>query len=394
MKFDDSIEVPTDQELQHWTLELPAKAGVYLLWGADHKPILLATSGSVRSAVRRKLTQDQTDIANRRAKLWEITKGVSWTQSNSNFVAYVQFHEFARELYPKSYRKMLGFSDAWWVKVSLSEQFGRLLPTKRLDVTEDDEYLGPFANAKAARSFIDLATDMYGLCRDYEILQQVSANKRTKACAYAQMQKCCRVCLGTVSASEYRQRLFKAVALADAKGRLAQQEQLAEQMNQAATRLEFEEAANGKKLLKRLAHLASGDFRWLGNLRDCEFLVVASGASTKEIWPWKVRQGSIEAGKAIKLAQIEKELPKIVKWSRQTIAQVPVNRGDIQRWREKIALVSYFLFRSHNDKCLYYKLDNLPEESDLAKQITERFSKTKANKSVQNPDLKTPAEQQ
>ncbi len=389
MDFDASIEVPTDQELQQWTLELPAKAGVYLLWGTKHEPILLATTGAIRSAVRRKLAQDPDQSSSRRAKLAEITKGGSWTKANSSFVAYVQFHELARKIYPQSYRKMLGFSDAWWVKVRLSERFGRLLATRKLDVSEEDQYIGPMTNAKAAKSFIDLATDMYGLCRDYEVLQQMAGNKGTKACTYAQMGKCCGVCQGKISASEYRQRLLDVVSLAGSEGRLRQREQLEEQMNQAAQRLEFERAANNKKLLKRLAGLESDDYYWTGRLSDFEFLIIAPGIAPGEIWPWKLKADSIEAGKAVKLTEVQEKVEQIVNWANQDSGQVPTSRADIQRWREKIALMSYLLFRSHNDRCLYYKLDNVPQGDDLAKQITEKFSKSKASKGGQNTDLKS-----
>ena len=98
MDFDGSIEVPAGQDLQEWTLSLPARAGVYFLWGEGKEPILLATSGSVRAVVRRKLAGGSEQTAGRRAELDKITKGVSWTEANSNFVAYLQFHRLAREI--------------------------------------------------------------------------------------------------------------------------------------------------------------------------------------------------------------------------------------------------------------------------------------------------------
>lgn len=377
MDFDGSIEVPADQKLQQWTLELPARAGVYLLWGDNHEAILLATSGSVRASVRRKLARSESDTLSRRTELVEITKGVSWTQSDSNFVAYYQFHQLARAIYPNSYGEMLGWSDAWWIRICLSDSFGRLLTTRKIKLPGPDEYIGPFANSKAAKYFADLATDMYGLCRDYEVLRQKATKKTIQACAYAQMGKCCGACLGWISPSKYRELLREVTKLAEPEGRLGQRHRLEEQMSQAAEKLDFESAAKNKKLIKRMGKLEEDGFRWAGNLRRFEYLIIAPGADRHHIRPWWVKGGIVKSGKAIALNEVEKRIGKIIDWAKQASYRAPVEPCEIQQWRESIGLVSYFLFRSHSDKCLYYKLNRLPTDTDLVEQISHKFDKSK-----------------
>ncbi len=377
MDFDGSIDVPANQELQQWTLELPARAGVYLLWGPNREAILLATSGSVRASVRRKLARSESETPSRRTELAEISKGVSWTQSDSNFVAYYQFHQLAKAIYPSSYSGMLGWSDAWWIRICLSESFGRLLTTRRISPPGPDEYIGPFANSKAAKYFVNLATDMYGLCRDYEVLQQRATKKAIQACAYAQMGKCCGACLGRVSPGEYRELLLEVSKLAEPKERLAQRRRLANQMSRAASKLDFESAAKNKKLIKRMGKLEEEGFRWAGNLRGFEYLIIAPGSDRQHIRPWRVKGGMVESGEAIGLDEVEKRIGEIVHWAKLAGYRAPVEPCEIQQWRESIGLVSYFLFRSHSDKCLYYKLDRLPEDTDLAEQISGKFGQTK-----------------
>ena len=379
MDFDDSIEVPADQELQQWTLKLPARAGVYLLWGAKHKAILLATTGSVRASVRRKLSRPESEISSRRTELTEITKGVSWTQAGSNFVAYWQFHQLARAIYPSSYDDMLGWSDAWWVRISLSENFGRLLATRKLRPAGPDEYVGPFANSKAAKYFIDLATDMYGLCRDYDALRQGTGKKKAPmACAYAQMGQCCGACLGRVSAARYREFLLKAIELAEPEGRVIRRRCLEEQMSRDAAKLEFESAARNKKLIKRMGKLDEKDFFWAGDLRRFKYLIIAPGPDRHHIWPWRVNSGTIEPGKAVAMEDVGKRAGEIVDWAQHADYQPPANRSQVQRWRESIGLLSYFLFRARNDKCLYYKSDHLPSLTEIAEQISGKFGKSKS----------------
>ncbi|MCK4850959.1 MAG: UvrB/UvrC motif-containing protein, partial [Phycisphaerae bacterium] len=391
-----SIEVPADQELQQWTLGLPARAGVYLLWGPKREAILLATSGSVRASVRRKLARSESETLSRRTKLAEITKGVSWTQADSSFVSYWQFHQLAKAIYPSSYGKMLGWSNAWWIRICLSEPFGRLLTGRKISPPDPDEYIGPFVNGKAAKYFVDLASDIYGLCRDYEILQQTATEKAAQACAYAQMGKCCGACLGRVSASEYRGLLLEAVKLAEPKERLSQRRRLEEQMSRAAAKLDFESAAKNKKLIKRLGKLEEEDFGWAGSLRRFEYLIIAPGRDRHQVRPWRVNGGTVEPGEAVRLGEVERQIGEIVDWAKGAEYRPPASRSEIQQWRESIGLVSYFLFRSHSDKCLYYKLDHLAKEADLAEQINSKFSRNKAREAKdrtiieQNITLKNP----
>ena len=397
MEFDGSIEVPTDQELQQWTLKLPDRAGVYLLWGDKRETILLATSGSVRGSVRRKLTQPESETLSRRTELANVTKGVSWTQADSKFVAYWQFHQLARAIYPSSYGKMLSWSDGWWIRICLSEPFGRLLVTRKISPPGPDKYVGPFASGKMAKYLVDLGSDMYGLCRDYKVLQQTATGRATHACAYAQMGRCCGACLGRVSASEYQEFLLAAGTLIEPEERLGQRRRLEEQMNQAAAKLDFESATKNKKLIGRMSKLEEADFRWAGSLQRFEYLIIAPGPGRQQVRPWRVNGGKVEPGEVIGLGEIERHMEEIVEWAKRAGFREPMSRCEIQQWRESIGLVSYFLFRSHSDKCLYYKLDYLPEKADMAEQIARKFRTGKnigvrrKRQTGKNIDLKRPA---
>ena len=376
MDFDGSIEVPAGQELQLWTLTLPARPGVYLLWGQAHEPILLSTSGSVRAVVRRKLSPNPEDIAAKRADLAKITKGVSWTQADSNFVAYLQFHRLAREIYPQTYRETLGWHDPWWVRVNMSDPFGRLLTTRKLSWPGPDEFVGPWPNARSAGNFIDVATDLFSFCRNYELLQRsVACKGGTVTCTYAQMDKCCGLCEGKISAQEYRGRLIKAARLTEPEFCRQLQADLEKQMQAAAADMNFEEAGKLKDLLARLKDLFRDDFRWADNLRRFAYLVIAPGKDRHQLRPWRVVGGTVQPGEPFALAELDQQLPEILNWAGQARDLRPEDANQLQQWCETVSLVSYFLFRSHSDKCLYYRLSNLPSIEEMVEQIEKRFTR-------------------
>lgn len=388
MDFDASIEVPVGQELQNWTLALPARPGVYLLWGQAGEPVLLSTAGSVRAVVRRKLTAASDETAAKRADLAKITRGISWTQADSNFVAYVQFLSLAREIYPKSYKEMLGWQDSWWVKVSLSGPFGRLLTTRKLSWPGPDEFIGPWPNARAAGNFVDLATDLFGLCRNYELLQRSAAGKGGAAtCTYAQMDKCCGLCEGTITAQQYRERLTKAVEITGQEFARQLQADLQKRMRSAAAEMNFEEAAKAKDLLARLQDLTKDDFRWTDSLTRFAYLIIAPGKDWHRIRPWRVVGGTVQPGEPVALAEIGQQVSEVLSWAGQGQVLRPADANQLRQWRETISLVSYFLFRSHSDKCLYYKLRNLPSPEKMVEQIKKKFTRPPRQKT--KPDDST-----
>jgi hypothetical protein len=194
------------------------------------------------------------------------------------------------------------------------------------------------------------------------------------------MGKCCEACLGRVSASEYRELLLEAVKLAEPEERLGQRRRLEEQMSRAAAKLDFESAAKNKKLIKRIGKLEEEDFGWAGSLRRFKYLIIAPGQDRHQVRPWRVNGGMIEPGEAVRLGEVERQIGEIVDWARRANYRPPANVSEIQQWRESIGLVSYFLFRSHSDKCLYYKLDHLPKEADMAEQISSKFGKSKSSR--------------
>lgn len=374
MDFDGSIEVPSDQELLQWTLKVPAKAGVYLLCGEGGQGLLLATAGNVRAAVRRKLQPEADQLSTKKTQLREITKVVSWKRANSNFAAFGQYHQLARERYPLKYRELLGWKDSWWVKICLSEKMGRISATKKISVPGRDEYVGPWANGRAAKAFVDLATDIYGLCRNYEVLRRMNVNS---SCTYAQIGSCCGVCQGKITAEEYRRRLAEAAGLAEAENRLAKQEELKRQMNEAAAKLDFEAAENKKKLIGRIEKLNDKDAVWAGNLRKFGFLVIGPGSNRKHVQPLRVNGGSIESGEEIELEQLEGQIDGVASWARQMELNWPKGEPELQYWRESVSMVSYFLFRRHSDQCLYYRLNDLPDKANLVRQIKGKFGREK-----------------
>jgi excinuclease UvrABC nuclease subunit len=132
--------------------------------------------------------------------------------------------------------------------------------------------MGPFEDKHAAGRFIQLIEDAFDLCRYYNILLQAPSGK---ACAYKDMGKCPAPCDGTISMVQYRQMVrWSAEVAADPLEHIRQH---ALRMQAAAGELNFEAAGKIKTHIDQLRHLAGGDFRHVGLLKDLVYLSLQRG---------------------------------------------------------------------------------------------------------------------
>jgi excinuclease UvrABC nuclease subunit len=150
---------------------------------------------------------------------------------------------------------MLAFKPPWFVYVDPDDD----LPAFRRGrdvLTRPGICVGPFPSARAADRFIGILEDVFQLCRDPRCLAQAP---EAETCTYGQMGRCLRPCDGTIGLDAYRRVVARAGQFAAGKRDPVRQE-LGEKMQQASAALEFEQAAQLKTRLERIAELADPAF--------------------------------------------------------------------------------------------------------------------------------------
>src|SRR5439155_16195446 len=118
-----------------------------------------------------------------------------WRRVDSAFEADVVYLAAARELFPRTYRGMIGFRPAWFVHVNPEHNFPRYVKT--IDATtRAGLLLGPLEDKHDAARLIEIIEDSFDLCRYYHVLVEAP---NAMACAYTQMGKCPAPCDGSIS---------------------------------------------------------------------------------------------------------------------------------------------------------------------------------------------------
>lgn len=377
-KLDKAFEVclpvdPGDPEtLEAQLREVPEKPAVYMLATEDDRPVLLASGLAVRGILRRRLGEpihesDEDEEAGRprrskRADLRPLVRKLYLQPTCSPFETDLHYLWLAKQLYPKSYRGLFRTRYCWMVHCDPAAEFPRLVTTAKFTPPAGVR-LGPLPDKHAANRLGDLLTDLFDLCRYYQILLQAPQGQ---ACAYKEMGRCPAPCDGTVSMEHYRGQVEAALAFAADRGR-AWRAEAEREMAGAAKALDFERAGAIKSQLGRAADIDAPKYRWLMDLQRMDFLVVQPGPSKSELRTFRSFGGRLVAGPPLTRKEPAKGLAR---WLR-----LKPHKPDAIAREDEAALLADYLFRSESDRGLFVAFEGQGKE-DLAAAVTDAFPPT------------------
>ncbi len=360
-----------EQNRADW-LAIPAKGAVYLLIGSDPEqgrggggggeaPLLLATVGDLRSALKRRLADTPPETKSRRVEYGRISTRILWRRVDSAFAANWWYWNAARQLFPAEYRGMIAWRNAWWIAVERGSTGATPFPRFRKTSQLSDPGLafsGPVRDKHAAQRLIESLEDLFDLCRYHEILVRAPQGK---ACTYKEMGKCPAPCDGSVSLAHYRGQIDAALAFAGNQNRSGWRSDVEQQMKTAAVNLEFEKAARLKQRLTRAGVMENEALAFLAPLENFAFLTLQPGKGRTWFEPWIFCNGRSEC-----LPQASfKELPgpegiasRLAARAREILAASPPPAAQSydDRGTEEAAIVAHHLFKADRDAGVWLRL--------------------------------------
>ncbi|MFQ5412070.1 MAG: UvrB/UvrC motif-containing protein [Phycisphaerae bacterium] len=372
--FTHSLDLPPGESLD--PKSLPAHGGVYCLADEADRPILLACGENLRRVVTHRLETPPTDAKTKRANLAEIARRIHWRETFSRFETTLTHWQVARALYPRSYRKLLGFGPAWFLRVVPEADFPRLSAVK--EIREDPgQFIGPYATRKDADEWIHMLEDAFDLCRYHHILEQAPQGE---ACAYAEMSKCPAPCDGSISMNVYRKQIAEAwrFTLGRHEPRLAA---LRSAMQSAASEQAYEKAASLRKTIDSATGiLHRPEYRHATDLATASWLILQRAGPARRspdrilIRPFHVRKGAIEPGEPVSLSKIDSAIPDWLNRNDDSVGS-PTNNPPAPTARsEAFWLLAKFLFQNEKAPGLFYRTDQLPPPDRLAEAAHNRFA--------------------
>src|SRR5258707_1143645 len=236
--------------------EIPNRPGVYLHKNADGEVIYVGKARNLRSRVGSYLVGKGM----RDPKTWSLVaeiEAIDFVTTNNELEAVMLENNLIKTHQPR-YNVLLRDDKTYpYLKVTLSEDFPRVVFTRRVDRKKGDLFYGPFF-AGTARRLLKLVADQFKLrsC-DLDIVD--GKNALPRPCLYYDMHQCLGPCVvGLTTKATYREMVDDVVLFLGGKTKELQ-ERLTRRMYAAAEGESYEGATDYPDLIPTGERVQGGE---------------------------------------------------------------------------------------------------------------------------------------
>ena len=235
------------EKLKQRVKELPDRPGVYLHKNAEEEVIYVGKARNLRNRVQAYVVGkgDRDPI---QAALFREIESIDFVTTNNELEAILLENNLIKAHQPR-YNVLLRDDKTYpYIKVTVSEDFPRLVFTRRTDRKKGDIYYGPFF-AGTARRLLKLVADQFKL-RSCDLDIEDGKSALPRPCLYYDMHQCLGPCVvGLTTKSEYRDMVDDVVLFLGGK-RKELQEKLTQRMYRAAEEESYELATYYRDLIR------------------------------------------------------------------------------------------------------------------------------------------------
>ncbi len=268
--------------------KLPAKPGVYIMHDEHDNIIYVGKAISLKNRVRQYFQSSR----NHTEKIRQMVKNVSYFEyiiTDSELEALVLECNLIKEHRPK-YNTMLKDDKTYpYIKVTVYEDFPRVLFSR--DMKKDkSKYFGPYTSATAVKDTIELLRKIYKIRTCSRCLPRDIGKDRP--CLNYHIKQCAAPCQGYISKEEYCENINKALEFLNGNysGVISS---LKCKMEEAAGKLEFEEAAGYRDLLASVQAVAQKQKITNSDMKDKDVIAAAIEGNTCVIQAFFIREGRL-----------------------------------------------------------------------------------------------------
>jgi excinuclease ABC subunit C len=215
--------------------QLPTRPGIYRMLGKQGEVIYV---GKARNLKRRVASYfSRADASPKTRRLVEQIHGVEVTVTRTEDEALLLENNLIKELKPR-YNVLLRDDKSYpYIRLSEPHDFPRL-SFYRGERKNQGRYFGPYPNAGAVRDTLNQLQRLFKIrqCED------TFYRNRTRPCLQYQIKRCTAPCVGLIGKDDYQNDLRHAIMFLEGKNREVVDE-LIQKMDQAAGRLDYEQAA-------------------------------------------------------------------------------------------------------------------------------------------------------
>lgn len=275
-------------DLEEELKKLPDKPGVYIMHDKIDTIIYVGKAISLKNRVRQYF-RSSTNHTAKIKKMVSLIERFEYIITDSELEALVLECNLIKEHRPK-YNTMLKDDKTYpFIKVTTHETFPRVL-FSRTHKLGTGKFFGPYTSATAVKDTIELLCKLYKIRTCNRNLPKDIGKER--ACLNYQIGQCSGPCQGFISESEYKESVDSVIEFLN--GNYSQiLKKLTEQMNEAAAKLEYEEAAKYRDLIESVKQIAQKQKITADEGTDRDVIACASDGTDAVVQIFFIRQGKL-----------------------------------------------------------------------------------------------------
>lgn len=279
--------MPETSTLDDRLAVLPAAAGVYILRDSRGTPLYIGKAKSLRDRVRAYFRDDSAGSHKAPEMLRQITDFETLV-TGSEAEALILESNLIKEYSPRYNIQLRDDKTYPYIKITVNEPFPRVFVTRQL-TKDGSRYFGPYADVGHMRRALRAIKKLYTIrsCH-YDLPKQAPS----RPCLDYYIGRCKAPCVGYQSEAEYGEMIEEVtLVLKGHTTRLARR--LEERMTDAASRLEFERAAELRDVLRGLEQIERRQLAIDPNGGDLDAIAVIRDADEACGVIFKVREGKL-----------------------------------------------------------------------------------------------------
>jgi excinuclease ABC subunit C len=269
---------------------MPANPGVYRMLDAHNEALYV---GKARNLKKRVTSYTQLSrLPERLRRMVADTATVEIITTETEAEALLLEANLIKKLKPRFNILLRDDKSYPWLMLTEDGAFPQIAKHRGAQLRKGS-YWGPFASAWSVNQTVQALQRVFLLrtCAD-----TVFAN-RTRPCLLFQIKRCAAPCVGRVSEAEYAELVAQAKSFLAGKSGIVQRD-LAEAMEVAAGRLEFERAAALRDRLRGLAHIQGSDVVNPASLTDADVIALHQAAGQTCVQVFFIRGGRNNGNRA------------------------------------------------------------------------------------------------
>lgn len=262
---------------------LPAKPGVYRMFGPDEEVLYVGKAKNLKNRVANyaKLGGHTQRIA----LMISMTASMEFVVTETETEALLLEANLIKRLKPRFNILLRDDKSFPYILIRRTHEAPQILKYRGTKKAEGD-YFGPFASVNAVTRTLDTLQKAFLLrtCEDsvYE--------NRSRACMLHQIKRCAAPCVGLISMADYNALADQAGAFLRGKAATLQQE-MAEEMEAASDAMEFEKAARLRDRIRSLAVVRAGQDINPDGLEEADVFAIALEGGQSCVQVFFIRAG-------------------------------------------------------------------------------------------------------